>query len=207
MTRPVTLSLLFVAAFAAGLIDALAGGGGMITIPALLATGMPPQAALATNKLQASFGSGSAMLHFLRSGTVGLKECRRGIIWTFTGAASGVAAVQMLDPALLKALIPWLLAAIALYMAASPRFGHEDSTPRLQQTVFYPLFGLVIGFYDGFLGPGTGSFWAMAFMVFLGYSLLKATAFTKVMNFTSNISALMIFLAAGQDNVKYFSLF
>ena len=107
----------------------------------------------------------------------------------------------MLDPALLKALIPWLLAAIALYMAASPRFGHEDSTPRLQQTVFYPLFGLVIGFYDGFLGPGTGSFWAMAFMVFLGYSLLKATAFTKVMNFTSNISALMIFLAAGQVQV------
>lgn len=196
-----TLALLFSAAFIAGLVDAIAGGGGLITVPALLAAGLPPQLALGTNKLQASFGSGSAMLHFIRAGRINLRDCLGGIIWTAIGAGLGVWAVQMLDPGLLRRLIPWLLAAIALYTLLTPQLGQEDIHARWPAGPFYLCFGLSLGFYDGFLGPGTGSFWAVAFMLVLGYSLVRATAYTKVMNFTSNATALLFFLLAGQVQI------
>jgi len=198
MPEPTTLLLLITAAFFAGLIDAVAGGGGLITVPILMGIGLPPQVALGTNKLQASFGSGSAMLHFVRSGTVKLSECISGILWTAAGAITGVLAVQRLDPSFLRYLVPWLLIAIAIYTLLTPKLGTEDIHARLSPKIFYPLFGLSIGFYDGFFGPGTGSFWAMAFVLLLGCSLVKATAHTKVMNFTSNIVALGMFMAAGQ---------
>ena len=198
MPEPFTLLLLITAAFFAGLIDAVAGGGGLITVPILMGIGLPPQVALGTNKLQASFGSGSAMLHFVSSGTVKLSDCSSGIFWTAAGAASGVLAIQRLDPAILTYLVPWLLIAIAVYTLLTPKLGTEDIHARLSPQIFYPLFGLSIGFYDGFFGPGTGSFWAMAFVLLLGCSLVRATAHTKVMNFTSNIVALAIFMAAGQ---------
>jgi uncharacterized membrane protein YfcA len=194
----ILLPILFSAAYIAGLIDAIAGGGGLITVPVLLAVGLPPQVALGTNKLQASFGSGSAMLHFVRAGNVRIRDCLQGILWTAAGSASGFLAVQLLNPSLLRLIIPWLLAAIALYMFLSPRLGNEDVRARWPDRLFYPVFGVSIGFYDGFLGPGTGSFWAMAFMLLLGYSMLRATAHTKVMNFTSNVVALIFFLAVGQ---------
>jgi uncharacterized membrane protein YfcA len=190
--------LLFCAGFAAGLIDSIAGGGGLITVPVLMSIGLPPQVALGTNKLQSSFGSGSAMLHFVRAGTVKLSDCWIGIIWTAIGAALGVWAVQLLDATILKQLIPWLLAAIAVYTLCSPRLGAEDSHARMKAGPFYLLSGLAIGFYDGFFGPGTGSFWTMALMLLLGCSMMRATATTKVMNFTSNIVALVFFLAVGQ---------
>jgi uncharacterized membrane protein YfcA len=193
-----TLILLFLAAFVAGLIDSIAGGGGLITLPALLSAGLPPQVALGTNKLQGSFGSGSAMLHFVRAGEVRVGECLAGIAWTAIGALLGAWAVQLIDPGLLRLLIPWLLGVIALYTIFSPHLGKEDIHSRWQTQPFYLVFGLGIGFYDGFLGPGTGSFWVMAFMLFLGYSMVRATAHTKVMNFTSNIVALSFFLSAGQ---------
>lgn len=198
MSPEILLPLLFGVAFIAGLIDSIAGGGGLITVPVLLGIGLPPQVALGTNKLQASFGSGSAMLHFVRAGTVKLGDCWSGIIWTATGAALGVWGVQLLDPGILRQLIPWLLAAIAIYTLLSPKLGAEDSHARMKGGVFYFLFGLTIGFYDGFFGPGTGSFWTMALMMLLGCSMLRATATTKVMNFTSNFVALIFFLSVGQ---------
>jgi uncharacterized membrane protein YfcA len=198
-THPnILLLLLFGAAFVAGLIDSIAGGGGLITVPVLLGVGLPPQVALGTNKLQASFGSGSAMLHFVRAGTVKLNDCRSGIVWTTLGAALGVWGVQVLDAEILKQLIPWLLALIAIYTLLSPRLGAEDSHARMKSGGFYLLFGLSIGFYDGFFGPGTGSFWTMALMMLLGYSMIRATATTKVMNFTSNFVAFIFFLSVGQ---------
>jgi len=198
MPEPLTLLFLFIAAFLAGLIDAIAGGGGLITVPALMAIGLPPQVALGTNKLQASFGSGSAMLHFVRAGTVRIGDCWTGILWTAVGSALGVWAVQLLDATLLKQLIPWLLAAIAVYTLCSPRLGAEDAHARMKEVPFYLLFGLSIGFYDGFFGPGTGSFWTMALMMLLGCSMLRASATSRVMNFSSNFVALVFFLSVGQ---------
>ena len=193
-----TLTMLIAAAFVAGLVDAVAGGGGLITVPVLMGIGLPPQVALGTNKLQASFGSGSAMLHFIRSGTVKLSDCIGGIIWTSAGAAAGVLAVHRIDPTILRHVIPWLLILIAVYTLLTPTLGAIDIHARISPRLFYPLCGLSIGFYDGFFGPGTGSFWAMAFVLLLGCSLVRATAHTKVMNFTSNIVALGMFLMAGQ---------
>ena len=193
-----TLLFLFIVAFIAGLVDSIAGGGGLITVPVLLGIGLPPQVALGTNKLQASFGSGSAMLHFIRAGQIKLRQCLAGIVWTAVGAALGAWAVQVLDPQLLRQLIPWLLAGIALYTLFSPQLGREDRYARWSAKPFYLVCGLGIGFYDGFLGPGTGSFWALSFMLLLGYSMVRATAYTKVMNFTSNAVALSFFLLAGQ---------
>src|SRR5271169_4388639 len=117
---------LFVAGLAAGLIDAMAGGGGIVTIPVLLGIGMQPQTALGTNKLQSTFGSGSAMLHFTKVGAVDLQDCVAGIVWTASGAAVGTITVQMLDPAFLRRTIPVLLIAIALFMLFSPRLGMTD---------------------------------------------------------------------------------
>jgi len=198
---PLTLFYLFSAAFVAGVVDAIAGGGGLITVPVLLGIGLPPQVALGTNKLQASFGSGSAMLHFIRAGQIRFQDCLTGVIWTAVGAGLGVGAVQLLDPALLRQLIPWLLGAIVLYTLFSPKLGQDDIHARWPAGPFYLVFGLGIGFYDGFLGPGTGSFWAMAFMLLLGYSMVRATAYTKVMNFTSNAVALLFFLIVGQVQI------
>jgi uncharacterized membrane protein YfcA len=191
------LPLLFLAGLTAGLLDAIAGGGGLITVPVLLGIGLPPQIALGTNKLQASFGSGSAMLTFVRSGTVKLNECRTGIAYTALGAAIGTLTVQLMDSGLLSLIIPWLLMAIVVYTLLTPRLGHYDVHPRMRSTPFFLIFGLILGFYDGFLGPGTGSFWVMALMLGLGLNMTKATGYTKVMNFTSNFTSLIFFMGTG----------
>jgi len=190
-------SVLFLVGLIAGLVDSIAGGGGLITIPVLLGIGMPPQVALGTNKLQASFGSGSAMWTFVRSGTVKLPDCTEAILYTALGAGIGTYTVQLLDPAILRLVIPWLLIAIVLYTLLSPRLGYEDIHPRMKQRPFFLLAGLALGFYDGFFGPGTGSFWVMALMLGLGFNMTRATAYTKVMNFTSNITSLLMFIAGG----------
>ena len=190
-------ALLFLTGLVAGLVDSIAGGGGLITIPVLLGIGLPPHTALGTNKLQASFGSGSAMLTFIRSGTVKISECRTGVFFTALGAALGTVTVQLLDPALLRQIIPWLLIAIVVYTILNPRFGFDDIHPRMDQRPFFLVTGITLGFYDGFLGPGTGTFWVMAIIFALGLNMTKATGYTKVMNFTSNFASLIFFVAGG----------
>lgn len=192
------LGALGMAALGAGFVDSIAGGGGLITVPALLACGFGPQVALGTNKLQACFGSGSATWHFARAGWVDWPGCRRGLVLTWLGAAAGTRTVQHLDPGFLRVSIPVLLLALALFMAVRPTLGNRDEPPRISRVIFDLLFGLGLGFYDGFFGPGTGTFWAMAFVLGLGFNLTRATAQTKAMNFASNIAALTFFLAAGQ---------
>jgi uncharacterized protein len=192
--------VLFVTGLVAGFVDSIAGGGGLITVPVLLSTGMLPQDALGTNKLQATFGSGSAAFHFTRAGLVRLNDCIRGILFTAIGAAAGTMLVvneRVARPELLKLIIPWLLIALAIYLLARPSLGSVPRKERMTSNAFHLAFGLLIGFYDGFFGPGTGTFWAMAYVMFLGYELTQATAHTKVMNFTSNVASLAVFVAAG----------
>ena len=192
------LPLLFATGLAAGFVDSIAGGGGLITLPVLLHLGMGPQLALGTNKLQAVFGSGSATWHYARARAMPLRECARGFALTLVGAATGALCVQQLDAALLRKLIPVMLAIIALFLLLRPRLGERDLHPRLPRTVFDVGFGLALGFYDGFFGPGTGTFWVMAFVLGLGFNLTKATGSTKAMNFASNLASLAVFACAGQ---------
>lgn len=195
---PLVLALLAVAAFAAGLMDSIAGGGGIITVPALLAAGLPPAQALATNKLQAPFGSGMALLKYSRAGLVPRHEVVPAVCFTAVGAVVGTLTVRYLPTAWLTWLIPLVLAVIFLYLLFKPQWGHETRAARWRRMPFYAVFGLGLGFYDGFLGPGTGTFWTVALTGLLGHGLAAATAQTKVANFTSNLVSLAVFIMLGQ---------
>ena len=181
----------------AGFVDSIAGGGGIITLPALLAAGIPPHQALATNKLQSSFGSFTAALNYSRLGLMKPKELLLGVFFTFVGAASGATVVQWFPADSLESLIVFMLIIIFVYTALTPKLGMEPKPHRIPHALFYTAFGLLIGFYDGFFGPGTGSFWTMALVLLLGLDLKAATAQTKLFNFTSNIVSLGVFVYAG----------
>lgn len=191
------LALLFSAALVAGFIDAIAGGGGLITIPALLSAGIPPAMALGTNKLQACGGSFSASLYFVRRKAVNLREVKLLILLTFIGASLGTVLVQMLDVNALKTLLPFLVLVIGIYFLFSPSLGEEDR----KQRISYPLFSFTaafgVGFYDGLFGPATGSFFTLAFVLLLGFNLTKGVAHAKVLNFTSNLASLIFFILGG----------
>lgn len=190
--------ILFLAGATAGLVDAIAGGGGIISLPVLLNLGLPVPVALGTNKLQASFGSVTAAWHFAREGLLDARACRVGVTATLVGALAGAATVRWLDARVLEVVIPWLLAGIVVYSILRPQVGTQDHPPRLGAPAFFTLFGLGLGFYDGFFGPGVGSFWTIALVAIMGFNFLKATAYTKVMNATSNVASLALFASGGQ---------
>jgi uncharacterized membrane protein YfcA len=189
--------LLFLTGIIAGLVDSMAGGGGIITVPVLLNLGLSVPLALGTNKLQSSFGSTSAAWHYARMGVVKLRDCRLAIALTFFGAAAGAFTVSALDSDFLSRLIPWLLGAILIYTILRPQVGHHDHPPRLRWGTFFTAFGLGLGFYDGFFGPGTGAFWTMSFVAVQGMNFVRATGHTKVVNATSNLASLAVFFFHG----------
>lgn len=192
-----TALILFALALIAGLVDSIAGGGGLISVPTLLWAGLPPVTALATNKAQAVFGSFTATANFIHKGAVDLRRAAFSVICTFVGAAAGALLVQHLGGDLLARIIPVLLIAFALYFMFSPRVSDLDSHHRVGEGAFALCIGTSVGFYDGFFGPGTGTFFAMGFVALLGYNLRRATAHTKLLNFTSNLAALLLFLPGG----------
>jgi uncharacterized membrane protein YfcA len=191
------LLIMFVVATVAGFIDSIAGGGGLICIPALLWAGVAPTQALATNKLQSSCGSFSASVNFIRKGHVDPRNLTLAIVLTLMGSIVGTTLVQMIDPGILMTLLPVLLILIALYFLFSPRAGDLDAHQLISERVFAFTAGFGIGFYDGFFGPGTGSFFSIAFVALLGYNMTKATAHTKVLNFVANFAALATFVFGG----------
>lgn len=192
------LLLLFIVALIAGFIDSIAGGGGLLTVPALLAVGINPQAALATNKLQSCGGSFSASFYFIRRRMVNLKEMGLSILLAFIGSAMGTLLVLHIQADFLRILLPILTISVGLYFLLCPKIGDEDRKRRLSETQFAIIAAMVIGFYDGFFGPGAGSFYALAYVTLAGFNLTKATAHTKVLNFTSNFAGLLFFIFSGQ---------
>lgn len=191
------IALLFCAGLVGGFVDSIAGGGGLITVPLLLTMGMAPVSALATNKAQAMFGSFTAMQRYAKNGHVNLRDMKFAIAFTVVGAAFGTIMAQRMPADLLMQVIPFLLIGAAFYFTFGPHIGDDDRHHKMEATPFYAVFGLAIGFYDGFFGPGTGSFWTLAFVMVLGFNMLKATAHTKVVNFTSNITAFLFFAFSG----------
>ena len=190
--------LVLLAGAVAGFVDSIAGGGGLITVPALLAVGLPPHLALGTNKLASTMGVTTALRHYRGSGLVRVRDWWPAVVCTFIGAASGTILIQRLSAEFLGWAIPVLLLAILVYTLASPDLGAKEATARLDRRLFQVLFGLLLGFHDGFFGPGTGAFWAVALVTLVGLDLRRATASTKVMNATSNITALVFFLLGGK---------
>ena len=192
------ISLLVVVAACAGFIDAAAGGGGLITIPTLMLTGMTPVQALGTNKFQACFGSFSASLHFFRQGIVNPKRIWKWILSVAIASALGAYAVQQIDSKLLLQFMPFIFIAIALYSFFSKSLGEAETSQRISPNQYSLTAAPAIGFYDGFAGPGTGTFFALTCVKLLGMNFVKATAHAKVMNFTSNIFSLMVFIGGGE---------
>lgn len=194
---PVTLAALAAVALVAGCIDAIAGGGGLLCVPALLWAGLSPAQTLATNKLQSAVGTFSATLHFFQAGAIDLAAMRWIAVAVLTGAVAGSVAVQSIDPGFLRTALPWMLMGIAAYFLFKPNLGELDRQQRLSPATFTLTAAPLIGFYDGFFGPGAGSFYAIALVDLLGFNLTRATANTKLLNLTSNAAALLAFLAGG----------
>lgn len=188
------LVFLFVAAFIAGFIDSIAGGGGMITIPSLLLTGISPIEALATNKLQSSFGSFSAAKYFYKKGFINIKESLPNVIIVFVLSGIGTISVQFIDTSLLSKFLPFLIMAFGIYFLLAPQVGDED---RAYHKKLFILSLCAIGFYDGFFGPGTGSFFLLALIMFAGLNITKSLAQAKLYNFATNLSSVLFFSFSG----------
>lgn len=192
-------AFLVAVAFAAGTIDAIAGGGGLLVLPALLGVGLPPHLALGTNKGQSTFGTAAAVVRFWRAGFIDRKRAR----WTFpcglTGSLLGAALVLALEPSVLRPVVFVMLIGVALFLALrrppAPVPGVE-SVPPVRALELAALAALLIGAYDGFFGPGAGAFYITAF-VLLGTSMSRASADAKVVNFASNLAAFALFAWRG----------
>lgn len=191
-----TIALLMLAAFMAGMVDAVAGGGGLITLPALLAAGVPPVSAIATNKLQSTFGTGGAVFAFARRGHIDFRRFRVPAAAAFAGSAAGALILTWIDPGFLSAILPLLLIAMAVYFVVSPRMTDDDRHTRAGPSLLIAA-ALIIGAYDGFFGPGTGSFFTTALVAVFGLGLVRAVAHTKLLNFASNLAGLIVLMLGG----------
>lgn len=197
MIEPWVYPALTVTAVLTGFIDAVAGGGGLIMLPALLFAGASPIQALATNKLQSIFGTAVSTRNYARAGLVDWHRHKVTIALVFIGATAGVLLVQAIDTRALGLIIPLLLIAVSIYVLLSPRMSDEDAHHRVSERGYAPVGG-VIGFYDGFFGPGTGTFFTTSLVALRGYGLTRATGLTKLLNFTSNVASVLFFALGGK---------
>lgn len=195
--EPWVYPVLTAVAVLAGFVDSIAGGGGLITMPALLSCGIPPLQALGTSKLQSTMGTAVALSNYGRSGLLDWRAHKWNVAAVFAGAATGALVVQMIDVRALSVIIPVLLGAAAVYVLLSPRMTDEDAHQRLSARGYAPVAG-AIGAYDGFFGPGTGSFFTTSLVGLRGYGLTRATALTKLFNSTSNVASLLLFVLGGK---------
>lgn len=185
----------------AGFVDAIAGGGGLISIPALMMTGLPMATILGTNKLQAVAGTSMAVYKYYRNGFINFATVFRGLLMGFVGAACGAIAVHYFSNQFMQILVPFLLLGVFFFNLYNKNLGVHPGIKRLKEALFFPLFGFILGFYDGFFGPGVGNFWMISIVFFLGYTFLEASGYAKVLNLKSNIFSLAVFLYYG--NIDY----
>ncbi|MBF4501855.1 TSUP family transporter [Savagea sp. SN6] len=193
------LLILIIFGFLAAFVDSVVGGGGLITLPALLFTGISPTAALATNKLASSIGSFTSSFMFLRSGHLDVKSLMKLFPLSFFGAMLGAYTVSFFDPNVLKPLMLIMLAIIAVYTLMKKDWGSVTQMKHFSTSTALLFAGIIafIGFYDGFLGPGTGSFLMFA-LLWRGFDFLQAAGNAKVLNFGSNFAALLMFMMLGE---------
>ena len=190
-----TYVILFIAAFLASLIDSIAGGGGLLTTPAMLLVGISPLNTLATNKFQSCFGTFTSTYNYYKNGL--LTEPRRFLYFflSFGGSMVGTFLVSRISNEVLESIIPILLISAAVFFILNR--GPSTSNKSSSLIFIFNVIVILIGFYDGFFGPGTGSFFVLAFVIIKGISIMEATAVTKLLNFASNFAAFIIFALKG----------
>ena len=186
------------AAFVAGSIDAVAGGGGLITVPALFAVKLPPHLAFGTNKGQSVFGSGASLVRYWRAGLVDASRAPLAFFLGFAGSLAGASLLLSLPPRTLRLLVLVLLFGAALFIVLRRPHGPTKKPPLTPaRRLGTHAVTLALGAYDGFFGPGTGTFLIVTFVGLLGETLQRASANAKVVNFGSNLAALILFWHRG----------
>ena len=189
--------ILILAAFVAGFVDSIAGGGGLITLPVLLLAGASPLQALATNKVQGSFGAATAALTYAGAGHVDLRRQLPAAAIAFIAGVAGALAARLVPTDALRMALPVILIAIAFFFALKPGLTDADRIARMTPLLFMATIVPVIGAYDGLIGPGAGAFYMIGFVMLAGFGVLKATAHTKLLNFASNVGGLLAFALTG----------
>lgn len=200
---PSTLALLASIGLLAGFIDAIVGGGGMLTVPALLSLGLPPHLTLGTNKLSACFASGTAAYTYFKKQLFTPLFWKNSIYSTFIGALMGTIFVNFISAEWLEKILPAIILCAAVYSLFNRMKELDgDKLPPLTTTIKLKqrLQGLVLGFYDGYAGPGTGAFWVISNMRLYKLNILLSSGVAKTMNFTSNFTSLIAFIYFGQVN-------
>ncbi|PCE16483.1 hypothetical protein AUC47_01160 [Microbacterium sp. SZ1] len=195
-----TLILIVVAAFAAGWIDAVVGGGGLLQLPALLLIpGISPIQALATNKLASVFGTATSSVTYYRRAKPDIRTALPMAGIALAGSFGGAAVATVLPAAAFKPIIVVALLAVALFTAFRPQMGAATKLrfSGRKHHLMAGLAGLVIGFYDGLIGPGTGTFLVISLVALLGYDFLQASAKAKIVNLATNTGALLLFIPHG----------
>jgi len=195
-----TLLFLCGAGFLAAAVDSIAGGGGMISLPAIMAAGVPPHLALGTNKFASTWGSITSTIKFARSDKINFNLVKYQIGCTIIGSAIGVKTVLSIDERFLHVLIVALIFVVAIYTTLKKDFGQENRFNGLtNQNVLLGMgFALILGFYDGFFGPGTGTFLIFSFISVFGFDFTAAAGNSKILNFVSNIVSLILFALSGK---------
>ena len=191
------LLILTAVALLAGFLDAIAGGGGLLTLPVLFLAGIDPLAAIATNKFQAASATVSATTAFARRGMI---EWRSGLpmaLMAFIGGAAGALSISLMPYALLQACVPVLLILVAAWFAFTPKLQDQPRKARITVSLFCLAVAPVIGFYDGVFGPGVGSFFMLACVLLLGQQLMQAVCTSKLLNAACNLGALSVFALGG----------
>ncbi|MEB3102966.1 sulfite exporter TauE/SafE family protein [Ferviditalea candida] len=197
--------IVMVFGFLSGFVDAIAGGGGLISIPALLLINLPPALVLGTNKLASTMSSMTSSINYFRSGHVKFGFLKWAIPLIAAGSASGAILVSAIPAEFLKPVISVLLVLITLRTVLKKK--QTEKAERTRTLSFPAKLGMafllaVIGFYDGFFGPGTGSFLIFSFYL-MGHDFVTAAGNAKVVNFVTNVSALAAFLIFGLVNFQY----
>jgi len=190
--------------FIAAFIDSVVGGGGLISLPALLLTGMPSTMALGTNKMASVMGSLTSTISFLKSGKINISLIKFLFPLSFIGAAFGVIVVQQIPSQFLKPLVVIMLFIVTVYTFTRKEWGDRSTYQGMNKRNTY-LSGIAafsIGFYDGFFGPGTGSFFLFSFLM-IGFDFVVAAGNSKALNFASNMAAVITFIYFGLVNYAY----
>lgn len=191
------LAVLSLIAFIAGFMDAIAGGGGLITLPALLIAGIDPVSAIATNKFQAASATVSSVYAFAKEGMIEWKKAVPLGCAAFVGGMLGALFVSIISQAFLQGLVPIMLLAVATYFIFSPKLGEHKNKEKLSLVAFSFMIAPLLGFYDGVFGPGVGSFFMVAFVFLTGFSFMRSMSFAKLANASCNLGSLSIFIIKG----------
>ena len=198
MLSPAAIVLLSVIAGFGGFVNSIAGGGGLVTLPALLAAGLPPQLAIGTNKAQAVFGAFTSVASYWHGESLDRERAALGFVAGFVGSSLGARALLAVPLGPLRAIVMVLLLAAAAFLLAGR---NVEPRPRKLSPLVARLaliaIGLMLGAYDGFFGPGTGSLLVVAFTTVFGDNLTRASGNAKVVNFASNLAAFWLFAARG----------